>query len=262
MQVDSIKTRVDSVYGVCNQHLKLSYDDTLSDFGFIFNLRHYFTEVQCVGLSTWDDYACYRNIEVLPAVEPQVLVDLAVAAAGDAAVAGGASAAAPAGSSPCSVGFNPSSWAVGPVSAEVEAETEAAGWAAVAAAAETAAGGAAWRGPHEAADFVVAVPATDEEVMAVYDMDIDGVMLSGDRSGGRGDSVNIESSPPPSFTPLLLVLRFLLHLLLLRRCIPSFSACLYEHSPRVVHPESCSDLGSSACSPRKAVTDAPVRCGP
>jgi hypothetical protein len=41
VQPDSIKTRVESAYGVCNQRLKLQYDETLSNFAFNFNLRHY-----------------------------------------------------------------------------------------------------------------------------------------------------------------------------------------------------------------------------
>jgi hypothetical protein len=41
VQVDSIKTRVESAYGVCNQRLKLKYDKLLSSFAFKFNLRHY-----------------------------------------------------------------------------------------------------------------------------------------------------------------------------------------------------------------------------
>ena len=39
MQVDSIKTRVESAYGVCNQHVKLEYHRQLSKFAFDFNLR-------------------------------------------------------------------------------------------------------------------------------------------------------------------------------------------------------------------------------
>ena len=42
MQVDSIKTRVESgAYGVCNQRLKLLYDELLSNLAFRFNLRRY-----------------------------------------------------------------------------------------------------------------------------------------------------------------------------------------------------------------------------
>ena len=41
MQLDSIKTRVESAYGVCNQRLKLEYDGPLSNYAFNFNLCHY-----------------------------------------------------------------------------------------------------------------------------------------------------------------------------------------------------------------------------
>ena len=41
MQVGSIKTRVESAPGVCNQRLKLKYDKLLSSFAFKFNLRRY-----------------------------------------------------------------------------------------------------------------------------------------------------------------------------------------------------------------------------
>ena len=41
MQVDSIKTRVVSAPGVCNQRLKLKSDEPLSNFAFNFNLRRY-----------------------------------------------------------------------------------------------------------------------------------------------------------------------------------------------------------------------------
>ena len=41
MQVDSIKTCVDSAYVVCNQRLKLEYHELLSMFAFNFNLRRY-----------------------------------------------------------------------------------------------------------------------------------------------------------------------------------------------------------------------------
>ena len=40
-QVDSIRTRVESAYGVCNQCLKLEYQKLLSTFAFNFNLRRY-----------------------------------------------------------------------------------------------------------------------------------------------------------------------------------------------------------------------------
>ena len=43
MQVDGIKTHVESAFGVCNQRLKLKYDKLLSGFAFKFNLRHYTT---------------------------------------------------------------------------------------------------------------------------------------------------------------------------------------------------------------------------
>ena len=39
VQVDSINTRVESVHGVCNQRLKLTCDESLSNFAFNFNLR-------------------------------------------------------------------------------------------------------------------------------------------------------------------------------------------------------------------------------
>jgi len=45
VQADSIKTRVESAYGVCNQHLKLQYGEPVSSFGFNFNLRRYVTVV-------------------------------------------------------------------------------------------------------------------------------------------------------------------------------------------------------------------------
>jgi len=42
VRVDSIKTRVESAYGVCNQRLKVQYDEPLSSsFAFNFNLRRY-----------------------------------------------------------------------------------------------------------------------------------------------------------------------------------------------------------------------------
>jgi hypothetical protein len=41
VQVDSIKTRVDSAPGVCNQRLKLQCDEPLSNFAFNFNVRRY-----------------------------------------------------------------------------------------------------------------------------------------------------------------------------------------------------------------------------
>ena len=41
MQVDSIKTRAESAYGVCNQRLKLQYDGPLSNSAFDFNWRRY-----------------------------------------------------------------------------------------------------------------------------------------------------------------------------------------------------------------------------
>ena len=41
MQVDSIKPRVESVPGICNQRLKLKSDEPLSKFAFNFNLRRY-----------------------------------------------------------------------------------------------------------------------------------------------------------------------------------------------------------------------------
>jgi len=41
IQVDSIKPRVESAYGVCNQRLQLYYSTLLSMFAFKFNLRQY-----------------------------------------------------------------------------------------------------------------------------------------------------------------------------------------------------------------------------
>ena len=41
VQVDSIKTRVESAYGVCNQRLKVRYHKLLSAFAFNFNMRRY-----------------------------------------------------------------------------------------------------------------------------------------------------------------------------------------------------------------------------
>jgi hypothetical protein len=41
VQVDSIKFRVESAPGVCNQRLILYYDEPLSNFAFKFNLRCY-----------------------------------------------------------------------------------------------------------------------------------------------------------------------------------------------------------------------------
>jgi hypothetical protein len=41
VQVDSIKTRVESAPGVCNQRLKLKCDEPLSNFAFNFNVRRY-----------------------------------------------------------------------------------------------------------------------------------------------------------------------------------------------------------------------------
>ena len=40
-QVDTIKTRVESASCVCNQRLKLQYDERLSHFAFKFNLRRF-----------------------------------------------------------------------------------------------------------------------------------------------------------------------------------------------------------------------------
>jgi len=45
VQVDRIKTRVESAYGVCNQRWKLQYDETLSKFCLKINLRRYITVV-------------------------------------------------------------------------------------------------------------------------------------------------------------------------------------------------------------------------
>jgi hypothetical protein len=44
VQVDSIKTRVESAPGVCNQRLKLKYDEPLSNVAFNFNVRRYTLE--------------------------------------------------------------------------------------------------------------------------------------------------------------------------------------------------------------------------
>jgi hypothetical protein len=41
VQLHSIKTRVESAYGVCNQSVKLQYDEMLSNFAFNLNLRRY-----------------------------------------------------------------------------------------------------------------------------------------------------------------------------------------------------------------------------
>jgi hypothetical protein len=41
VQLDSIKTRVESAPGVCNQRLKLKCDEPLSNGAFNFNLRRY-----------------------------------------------------------------------------------------------------------------------------------------------------------------------------------------------------------------------------
>jgi hypothetical protein len=41
VQVDSIKTRVESAPGVCNQRLKLKCDEPLSNDAFKLNLRRY-----------------------------------------------------------------------------------------------------------------------------------------------------------------------------------------------------------------------------
>ena len=41
VQLDTIKTRVESAPGVCNQRLKLKHDELLSSFAFKFNLRRY-----------------------------------------------------------------------------------------------------------------------------------------------------------------------------------------------------------------------------
>jgi hypothetical protein len=44
VQVDSIKTRLESPPGVCNQRLRLKYDEPLSNVAFNFNVRHYTLE--------------------------------------------------------------------------------------------------------------------------------------------------------------------------------------------------------------------------
>ena len=41
MQVEIIKTHVESAFGVCNQRLKLECDEPLSNVAFKFNLRRY-----------------------------------------------------------------------------------------------------------------------------------------------------------------------------------------------------------------------------
>ena len=44
MQLDGIKTRVESASGVCNQRLKLKCDEPFSNVAFNFNVRHYTSE--------------------------------------------------------------------------------------------------------------------------------------------------------------------------------------------------------------------------
>jgi hypothetical protein len=48
VQVDSIKTRVESAPGVCNQRLKLKCDEPLSNVAFNFNVRRYNVDDQGV----------------------------------------------------------------------------------------------------------------------------------------------------------------------------------------------------------------------
>ena len=43
-QKKSIKTRVESAPGACNQRLRLKCDEPLSSFAFNFNVRHYIVE--------------------------------------------------------------------------------------------------------------------------------------------------------------------------------------------------------------------------
>ena len=52
MQLDSIKTCVESAPGVCNQRLKVKCDEPLSNFAFNFNLRRYTTGYVRVDLAT------------------------------------------------------------------------------------------------------------------------------------------------------------------------------------------------------------------
>jgi hypothetical protein len=47
VQVDSIKTRVESAPGVCNQRLKLKCDEPLSNVAFNFNVRRYTAAGAC-----------------------------------------------------------------------------------------------------------------------------------------------------------------------------------------------------------------------
>jgi len=56
VQVDSIKTRVESAYGVCKRRLNLQHDEMLSNFAFKFNLRRYI-----VALGFWGSPQAYLN---------------------------------------------------------------------------------------------------------------------------------------------------------------------------------------------------------
>ena len=57
MRVDTIKTRVESAYGVCNQRLKLEDPKLLSTFAFKSDLRRYTKVDQFDG----SDYAKVRR---------------------------------------------------------------------------------------------------------------------------------------------------------------------------------------------------------
>jgi len=52
VQIDIIKIRVESAYGVCNQRLKLKYDEPPSNFAFNVNLRRYNLFRRCAPLIT------------------------------------------------------------------------------------------------------------------------------------------------------------------------------------------------------------------
>ena len=41
MQIEGIKTRVESAFGVCHERLKLQYEEMLSHFAINLNLRRY-----------------------------------------------------------------------------------------------------------------------------------------------------------------------------------------------------------------------------
>ena len=48
MQVDSVKTRLESARGVCNQLLKLICDEPLSNVAFNFSLRRYIKDLRAL----------------------------------------------------------------------------------------------------------------------------------------------------------------------------------------------------------------------